>query len=195
MAVAILLAAFLGTATNAMAEPPFRAIPLPADAFATIDLSPVTLDQPQVGDAAPAVPSTPLEIADFGSELPLGADDAADRFAQPDTATRDAPVKAESKRPRINHRVRGQATWYCKSGVSSCHYAHSGGMYAAAGAEIRKGDWRGRQVQVCQGGRCIWVTLIDWCACAGSRIIDLYSDAYRKLDPLSGGVITVTVGW
>jgi hypothetical protein len=68
-------------------------------------------------------------------------------------------------------------------------------MYAAAGAEIRRGDWRGRQVQVCQGGRCIWVTLIDWCACAGNRIIDLYSDAYRKLDPLSGGEMTVTVGW
>ena len=96
---------------------------------------------------------------------------------------------------RITHRVRGVATWYCKTGVSSCHYAHSGGMYAAAGAEIRKGDWRGRRVQVCSGGACIRVTLIDWCACAGSRIIDLYSDAYRRLDALSSGTIRVTVGW
>ena len=194
MVVAFLLAAFLGTATNTMAEPPFRAVPVPADAFTTIDPTPVRLDQPQVGDAAPVAP-TPEGIADYASELPFASADAADRLAQPDAATRDAKVKAESKRPRISHRVRGQATWYCKTGVSSCHYANSGGMYAAAGAEIRKGDWRGRQVQVCQGGRCIWVTLIDWCACEGSRIIDLYSDAYRKLDPLSGGVITVTVGW
>ena len=60
-------------------------------------------------------------------------------------------------------------------------------MYAAAGAEIRKGDWRGRTVTVCAGEDCIRVTLIDWCACEGNRVIDLYGDAFRRLAPLGRG--------
>lgn len=93
------------------------------------------------------------------------------------------------------HHVTGTATWYCKTGVSACHHSYSGGMYAAAGGEIRIGAWRGRSVQVCSGGRCITVRLIDWCACGGARIIDLYSDAFRRLAPLSAGGIHVTVKW
>jgi Lytic transglycolase len=68
-------------------------------------------------------------------------------------------------------------------------------MYAAAGAELRKGDWRGRTVTVCAGSDCIRVTLIDWCACPGKRVIDLYGDAFRRLAPLGAGVIPVTVRW
>ena len=79
--------------------------------------------------------------------------------------------------------------------MSPCHYAQSGGMYAAAGAEIRKGDWRGRTVTVCAGDDCIRVTLIDWCACEGNRVIDLYGDAFQQLAPLGEGVIPVTVRW
>ena len=79
--------------------------------------------------------------------------------------------------------------------MSSCHHSYPGGMYAAAGSELRIGNWRGRQVKVCSGGDCIWVRLIDWCACGGARIIDLYSDAFRRLAPLNSGVIRVTVSW
>ena len=68
-------------------------------------------------------------------------------------------------------------------------------MYAAAGAELRKGDWRGRTVTVCAGSDCIRVTLIDWCACEGNRVIDLYGDAFRRLAPLGEGVIPVVVRW
>ena len=57
------------------------------------------------------------------------------------------------------HLRSGYASWYCMTGVSSCHRAYPGGMYAAAGAALRVGDWRGRTVQVCSGGRCIMVTL------------------------------------
>jgi rare lipoprotein A (peptidoglycan hydrolase) len=109
------------------------------------------------------------------------------------------PVKVEAKavpRPKLTgHRVAGSSTWYCRPGVSACHHAYSGGLYAAAGSELRIGAWRGRQVKVCAGGDCVWVRLIDTCACGGARIIDLYSDAFRRLAPLDSGVLRVTVSW
>lgn len=89
----------------------------------------------------------------------------------------------------------GIATWYCKPGVSACHRDHAGGMYAAAGPALRVGDWRGRRVQVCAGGSCIVVRLIDWCACGDGRVIDLYSDAFRQLARLSTGELRVKVSW
>ncbi len=79
--------------------------------------------------------------------------------------------------------------------MSACHHAYPGGMYAAAGPALRVGDWRGRTVTVCRGGSCVRVKLVDWCQCYGSRVIDLYSDAFRQLAPLSSGTISVTVTW
>ena len=93
------------------------------------------------------------------------------------------------------HRVSGSASWYCLTGVSACHQSYPGGMYAAAGPELRVGAWRGRQVRVCAGTDCIWVRLIDWCACGGSHVIDLYSDAFKRLGPLNAGTLRVTVSW
>jgi hypothetical protein len=92
-------------------------------------------------------------------------------------------------------RATGTASWYCKTGVSICHHAYPGGMYAAAGPKLRVGNWRGRVVQVCGNGSCVSVKLIDWCACGGGRVIDLYSDAFRRLAPLSQGTVRVTVSW
>lgn len=92
--------------------------------------------------------------------------------------------------PATDTAVSGLASWYCGS---RCTVGYPGGMYAAAGSELRHPGWRGSRVQVCSGGRCVVVTLVDWCACAGARIIDLYSDAFRQLAPLSRGVIPVTV--
>jgi hypothetical protein len=93
------------------------------------------------------------------------------------------------------HRVKGVATWYCLPGVSSCTSGYRGGLYAAAGSELRIGNWRGRHVKVCSNGNCVVVTLIDWCACGGSRIIDLYHDAFSRLASPSVGGIGVTVTW
>jgi hypothetical protein len=93
-----------------------------------------------------------------------------------------------------NH-ASGTATWYCESGVSACPAAYPGGMYAAAGSALRVGAWRGRIVQVCGSGRCVRVKLIDWCACGGSHIVDLYGDAFRQLAPLNAGGLHVTVSW
>jgi len=93
------------------------------------------------------------------------------------------------------HHAYGSATWYCLSGVSPCHQDYGDGMYAAAGSALRVGDWRGRRVQVCGAGTCVVVRLIDRCACGDGRIIDLYSDAYRRLAPLSSGELRVKVSW
>jgi rare lipoprotein A (peptidoglycan hydrolase) len=68
-------------------------------------------------------------------------------------------------------------------------------MYAAAGPGLRVGNWRGRAVRVRGNGRCVTVKLIDWCACPGSRVIDLYSDAFQRLAPLNSGTVQVTVTW
>ena len=94
--------------------------------------------------------------------------------------------------PGHSRSVRGTATWYCGS---RCTRGHPGGLYAAAGSELRVGDWRGRRVRVTAGGRSVVVTLIDTCACRGERVIDLYGDAFRRLAPLSRGVVRVTVSW
>jgi len=93
----------------------------------------------------------------------------------------------------LNSGTKGLATWYCLRGVSACHKGYGNGMYAAAGPSLRHGNWRGSKVKVCTSSRCVTVTLIDWCACGGGRVIDLYSDAFRKLAPLSKGVLNVTV--
>jgi rare lipoprotein A (peptidoglycan hydrolase) len=122
-------------------------------------------------------------------------------------APRPVPVLPNAARvvlvvPKVVWRFRstgnhasGTATWYCQPGVSACHSAYPGGMYAAAGPALRVGAWRGRIVQVCGNGRCVRVKLIDWCACGGSHIIDLYSDAFRQLAPLNAGGLRVTVSW
>jgi rare lipoprotein A (RlpA)-like double-psi beta-barrel protein len=89
----------------------------------------------------------------------------------------------------------GSATWYCKSGTSACAAGYPGGMYAAAGPELRVGAWRGRVVRVCGSGACILVKLVDWCACGGSHVIDLYGDAFGRLTPLASGAVKVTVSW
>jgi hypothetical protein len=39
-------------------------------------------------------------------------------------------------------------------------------------------------------GNCVNVTLVDWCACGGSRVIDLFADAYRRVAPLSSGTVS-----
>jgi rare lipoprotein A (peptidoglycan hydrolase) len=81
----------------------------------------------------------------------------------------------------------GLATWY----------DDGPGLYAAAGPGLRIGDWRGRRVSVCSDGQCVTVQLTDWCACGDRHgqptLLDLSADAFRRLAPLSRGVIAVSV--
>ena len=80
----------------------------------------------------------------------------------------------------------GLATWYDTPGLT-----------AAAGPELRVGDWRGSRVQVCGKSSCIVVTLTDACWCPDRDgvpvLLDLSASAFRRLAPLSRGVIAVEV--
>lgn len=87
--------------------------------------------------------------------------------------------------------VGGKATWY----------DDGPGLYGAAGPVLREalgGDpaFRGQTVRVC-ADECVLVRLTDWCLCSERggvpTIIDLSPDAFRKLAPLSVGVITVQI--
>jgi hypothetical protein len=76
--------------------------------------------------------------------------------------------------------IRGVATWYCLPGRSRCtHGFPADGAYAAAGPELRAalGNWRGRAVWV-NGVR---VKLIDFCACSGDHVIDVYHATWRTI--------------
>lgn len=89
---------------------------------------------------------------------------------------------APSGFPRGAVRISGVATWYCDPAWPSPCAAGFGwrGAYAAAGPELRRAlgpHWRGRIVWV-NGVR---VQLIDWCACGGNHVIDVYHLTWRKI--------------
>ena len=196
VALAVLVAfATLTLATAATARPPSPPSTLDPEAF-----QPVELADSVAGDPEPlpsidyGAPASPVQIGDFQDEAP-----SVEPRANP-----KQPVRAESllkatprPKPRANpsHSVGGTASWYCKAGVSACHNAYPSGLYAAAGPALRVGDWRGRTVTVCGSGSCVNVKLIDWCACGSGRVIDLYSDAFSRLAPLSSGTLSVRVSW
>lgn len=95
--------------------------------------------------------------------------------------------------------ISGAASWYCRAGVSVCHYAYPDtrgfNAYAAAGPSLRKAIcgsttsncWRGKVVSV-DG---INVKLVDWCQCykgqAHEKVLDLYYDVFKRV----GGSVTV----
>lgn len=166
-----------------------------------------------VADSVAGTPA-PLPSIDYGapaSPVKIGDFQEQDRSFEP-RPDADQPIRVESvlkptPRPKPvpagagggggggGQSVRGTASWYCKSGVSVCHHAYPGGLYAAAGPALRVGSWRGRTVTVCGSGSCVNVKLIDWCACGSGRVIDLYSDAFSRLAPLSSGTLSVRVSW
>jgi hypothetical protein len=210
---------FLG-ATAAVATAPTPSQPVPAAAFTAVEPALVTSGV-AVPDPSPARPAADLFLDRLGgaplsptsrpvvdqpgatvktiakiTHAPARKPTAHKSAAHKSTARKAAPRHSRVVRVRsTGHHVGGRASWYCLPGTSACQFQHSGGMYAAAGGEIRIGNWRGRTVSVCGNGRCISVKLIDWCACGGPRIIDLYSDAFKRLAPLNSGVINVTVSW
>jgi hypothetical protein len=195
---ALALLGFVATfllATGATARPTTPPRALTAADFHPIVLPPGAYDVDTLSTenaASAAADAANLEpIPDF--EMPRRS--FAPRPAtQPQTSARAIPKVPPLR--LTGHHASGPATWYCQAGVSACYSDYPGGLYAAAGPGLRVGDWRGRRVQVCGGGNCVVVTLVDWCACAGGgRLIDLYSDAYRRLAPLSTGTLRVKVSW
>jgi len=192
VALTTMSAGALSTATV-----PGLPVPLDPSAFELI----AATDLAAVQTPGPAASRGPAPvIADFANPVRSFAPRPEPRLVvAPRVVAAATPRPAPQPAPRIaagaSARATGPASWYCKPGVSACHYAYSGGMYAAAGPKLRVGNWRGRVVRVCGSGSCVTVKLIDWCACGGGRVIDLYSDAFRRLAPLSQGTVKVTVSW
>jgi len=196
-AVALVLAivvSLFGTSLSVGRQP----VPIaPIDPSAFTAIVPVASGSPAPTDAAPGL------FTDFRN----GASGLS-RVAATVPLPRRQVVRKRSKAPApvamapattsvgSTRRVKGIATWYCLPGISTCTSGYSSsGLYAAAGSELRVGNWRGRTVKVCGNGNCIYVKLIDWCACGGSHIIDLYHGAFSQLASPSSGGLGVTVTW
>lgn len=181
-------------AVGADAQPPSEHRPIPVSEFTPFAFAPARTDPPATDTPSPPPAVPDAVIVDPVPVAPLPVPDPAPRHqAQP--KPRAQPRDPSSSGTSQN----GIATWYCKTGVSVCHYKYPDGpgtdLYAAAGSELRVGHWRGRVVTVCERHtrNCVTVRLIDWCACGGARIIDLYWDAARVIGDT--GVMGVTVSW
>jgi rare lipoprotein A (peptidoglycan hydrolase) len=151
----------------------------------------VATTTPAIDAAAAARHDPRAQIADFVSAASL----PAVRPTPPTVTVARTQAKSPPHPKLTGHSRTGSASWYCKTGVSVCMSGYPGGLYAAAGPALRVGSWRGRTVRVCGSGSCVWVTLIDYCACGSGHMIDLYGDAFRRLAPLSAGALHVTVSW
>lgn len=154
----------------------------------------------------PAIPPTFTPLAPVPSPEPsrpppgIGVEGARPSDpGRPVVRVPESPVIVVARPDQPSHTdrsagtVRGTASWYCGHG-SACTRGYAGGPFAAAGPSLRVGDWRGRSVLVRAGSHEVRVTLIDWCACP-HRTLDLYSDAFSRLAPLSRGLVKVTVTW
>ena len=102
---------------------------------------------------------------------------------------REAPRATEGS--VLGASLRGTATWYCGNG-SRCTRGYGPSDMVAAidtGTGFRRGD----VVTVRHAGRAVTVRIVDVCGCTGARVIDLTTGAFRRLAPLSRGVIPVTL--
>lgn len=75
--------------------------------------------------------------------------------------------------------IAGTATWYCGAG-SPCTDGYGPDDYVAA-IDSDLGFEKGDQVRVTYGEHVISVVIVDVCACAGERLVDLTTQAFVRL--------------
>jgi hypothetical protein len=115
--------------------------------------------------------------------------------AQETAPTAMPKLPEPSATPALGNSVQGEATWYCNVGSdaqqSRCtHGYEASGAYAAAGPELRKAlgaHYKGTHVWVNE----VEVILVDFCACGGDHVIDVYHDTWVNIPDQSH----VTVTW
>ena len=187
-----------------MARPPSAPSSLEPGAFRAVaiagSVASSTVPPPSIEAVEAVVPAKIVDFQDaqepsFEPRAKPKQPVRAESILKPTPKPIPRPISRTTAPSNPTHRVSGSASWYCKPGVSSCHVGYSGGLYAAAGPALRVGNWRGRTVSVCGSGNCVNVKLIDSCACGGGRVIDLYSDAFSRLAPVSVGTLSVRVSW
>lgn len=82
------------------------------------------------------------------------------------------------------------ATWYCLPGRSRCTVGFPAScLCGAVSPDLR---YLGHHVTVCAGKVCVGVRVVD-CRCTGTSGLDLFAAAFRRLAPLSVGVLRVRV--
>ncbi len=125
-------------------------------------------------------------------QLRAGDEDRVPAFGAPPSpvaASQPTPAVAGSATPgaSVRETITGTASW---------HATGRDGMFAAAGPALRVGDWRGSVVTVC-AGRCVTVTLNDFCRCVvdgRERLLDLSDESFKAIcGDLSRGLCEVTV--
>lgn len=156
--------------------------------------------RPQPSYTAPSATFFPVVVPTATPSTSAAPSPSVSLAPSPTPAPTPKPTRKPKPKPRPKPKpqgaigtalIGGSATWYC------CTRGYGKGeMVAAAGSELRMGNWRGRVVTV-RGprGNSIRVRLVDWCACKGNRIIDLHPAAFAALAPLSRGVVSVEVEW
>jgi hypothetical protein len=207
-ALVLALGAMWLVAQASVGAPPAEAIPGSAQGGTAASFTPLVLPA-RVGDATAVDPAAgsgpsplPAAFTDGSAAPPLP--DGRPRTRQP--AARLGVVVKATPPPRIrtSHALSGNASWYCRAGVSPCTAVHpdrpGADMYAAAGPALRRAIcgsdgsncWRGRRVLV----NGVAVVLADWCQCykgqRNEKVIDLYWDAWTRVPGVERGV---TVRW
>lgn len=135
---------------------------------------------------------TPESGAESGARTAIGQGQArsaiVDRPASAAAPLSETPVRAVSS-PEGAQGLASSGESAIASGLASWYPAN--GLIAAVNS-WRFGDTPYR-VTVTSGGSSVVVLVSDYCQCGGNRIIDLSDDAFRRLAPLSKGLIQVTV--
>lgn len=175
---------------TAAAVQPSQPEPIPSELF--VPILPTFTSEPT--SAARTGPSAVL--IDPRAILPSSNPPERPATGQPAPRTRVQP-----KVVLTGDSIVGKASWYCKAGVSVCHYRYpdDGGadLYAAACGKLRRAmgsGWRNDVVRVraLESGRSVTVKLVDWCG-SEDKTIDLYWDAMKALG--GTGVLRVEVSW
>jgi rare lipoprotein A (peptidoglycan hydrolase) len=94
-------------------------------------------------------------------------------------------------------RYAGTATWYCSDGRdgsprSACTVGYGPSDLVAA-IDTDLGIGKGERIRIRFGAKSVDVLVVDVCACAGERAVDLTIGAFQKLAPWGYGVLPVTV--
>jgi hypothetical protein len=159
---------------------------------------------------APVVESHSARLSETSTPAPSGAPPIVSGPVASHPADREvpgggAPLPTQDPGERLSALtgVHGDATWFCnadasRARLSRCTNGYPDGpgddFYAAAGPDLRDGDWRGRLVTVERDGYSpIQVRLIDSCVC-DSAVIDLYADAMWALGGTGRIEVTVSYG-
>lgn len=198
LAVTLAVGALVGLIGTVEADQPTVSTPIPATEFRALvlaDLRTGPRSTAAARDRSTPPPSPALIVLDqpWPEAQPPQPSRAPLRIPPPKLRSEPLhPPKSHAPhRGSIDGAVHGVATWYCWPAYPSrCTVGYpSNGAYAAAGPELRRafhGHYKGKVVYV-NGVR---VTLIDFCACGGNHVIDVYHSTWVTIPHQSNATIT-----